>query len=64
MVSEGFAATVLPDALASAIGHVTGAVRLPLTAPDLSMPICLLTPRETLGLPAVAALKEVVAEDF
>lgn len=60
LVAEGLAATILPQALADSLGPISGTISLPLIDPILTKPICLVTPRDTPGMPIVKAFWEVV----
>lgn len=59
MAREGLAATIVPHALVSSLGELTGTIVLPLTDPHLSKPICLATPSRQTELPVIRALKAV-----
>jgi DNA-binding transcriptional LysR family regulator len=62
MVKEGFAATILPETLLSALGELKEVVALPLGAPELSKAICLVSAIRDPGLPTVRALQRALGD--
>ncbi len=63
MAREGLAATILPRVLVEALGDLAGTVVLPLTGPELTKSICLVTPSRAPGLATVEALRRVLEMD-
>jgi DNA-binding transcriptional LysR family regulator len=61
-VASGAAATIAPELLADSLPIAAGSVRLSLTEPDISKPICLATTERQPPLPAVLALAEALRE--
>ena len=62
MAREGLSATIVPAVLTSSLGDLEGTVVLPLVSPELKRSMCLVTPMRTPGLPAVEALRRLVAD--
>ena len=61
LVQQGFAATIVPEVLISSLGDLGGTVVLPLTEPDLSKSICLVTIPRAQGRPTIGALKKIIS---
>ncbi len=61
-VASGAAATIAPELLADSLPIAAGAVRLTLTEPDISKPICLATAEREPALPSVLALADALRD--
>lgn len=59
LASEGMTATIIPDRLVTLFDKVSGIVALRLVEPELAKPVCLISRRRELSLPAVDALRSV-----
>lgn len=62
LARKGSAATILPRALVEALGDLRGTRALPLTDPEPTKPICLVSLDRQPDLTTVRALKQVVAD--
>ncbi len=57
MARQGFAATIVPEVLVRSLGQLDGTVVLPLSEPEVSKSICLVSIMRTPGQPTVDALR-------
>ncbi|MEM9332005.1 MAG: LysR family transcriptional regulator [Pseudomonadota bacterium] len=62
LASEGMAATIIPEQLASIFGEISSAVALKLIDPELAKPVCLISRSRHLNLPIVNALQAVCSD--
>ncbi|APX90302.1 LysR family transcriptional regulator [Brevirhabdus pacifica] len=63
MVNEGFAATIVPQALIASLGEIQNAVALPLVEPELTKSICLVAAVRHQGLATVQALQRILGRE-
>ena len=61
MATNGMAATVVPELLVQSLGGGAGTVALPLVDPELEKEVALVSARRDPGLPAVEALRRLLA---
>ncbi|MGX9352239.1 LysR family transcriptional regulator [Shimia sp. W99] len=61
MAANGMAATVVPELLVQSLGGGTGTVALPLVEPEVEKEVALVSARRDPGLPAVEALRRMLA---